>query len=143
MTNELERLLAEVHDEISVFEFDGKNVPCIIIKTNEYRQMISDIAGVALSIDTDLNILHDGLGNVFTRIVFTFSKGGIIKEYLVDAKRNLDFFETLAKTSMLALCTNPRDMENNIFMIQLPRQDKIQDVLEIIHKALIPKEKDA
>jgi len=104
--------------------------------------MLSKVAGQSLSINTDLNILQDGLGNVFVEIVLEFSKGNIIENFLVNAKTHLAFFQSLAKTSMLAL-TSPKSNygKDNVFMIQLPRPEKAQDALEIIENALIPKNK--
>ena len=140
MSDELKRLLENVHSGITVFDFDGKETPCIIIEEKKYDEMLSKIAGQSLSINTDLNILQDGLGNVFVEIVLTFSKGNIVEKFLVNAKTDLIFFESLAKTSMLAL-SSPKSHygKDNVFMIQLPRPEKAQDALEIIQNALVPR----
>jgi len=140
MSDELKRLLEQVHDGITTFDFDGKETPCIVIEEKKYDEMLSKIAGQSLSINTDLNILQDGLGNVFVEIVLTFSKGNIIKKFLVDAKTDLTFFESLANTSMLALSSPKSNYgKENVFMIQLPKPEKAQDALEIIKKALQPR----
>ena len=140
MPDELKRLLDQVHDGITTFDFDGKKTPCIIIKEKKYDEMLSKVAGQSLSINTDLNILQDGLGNVFVEITLTFSKGNIVEKFLVNAKSDLSFFESLAKTSMLAL-SSPHSYygKDNVFMIQLPRPEKAQDALEIIQNALMPR----
>ncbi len=140
MSDELKKLLDQVHDGITTFDFDGKKIPCIIIKEKKYEEMLSKVAGQSLSINTDLNILQDGLGNVFVEVVFTFSKGNIIEKFLVNAKSDLSFFESLAKTSMLAL-SSPHSHygKDNVFMVQLPRPEKAHDALEIIHNALVPR----
>ena len=140
MSDELKKLLEQVHDRISTFDFDGKETPCIIIEEKKYDEMLSKIAGQSLSINTDLNILQDGLGNVFVEVALTFSKGNITEKFLVNAKTDLAFFESLAKTSMLAL-SSPKSHygKDNVFMIQLPRPEKAQDALEIIQSALVPR----
>ena len=140
MSDELKKLLDQVHDGITTFDFDGKKTPCIIIKEKKYDEILSKVAGQPLSINTDLNILQDGLGNVFVEVVFTFSKGNIAEKFLVNAKSDLSFFESLAKTSMLAL-SSPHSHygKDNVFMIQLPRPEKAQDALEIIQNALMPR----
>jgi len=140
MSDELNRLLDQVHDGITTFDFDGKEIPCIIIKEKKYDEIFSKVAGQSLSINTDLNILHDVLGNVFVEVVLTFSKGNIVEKFLVNAKTDLSFFESLAKTSMLAL-SSPHSSygKDNVFMIQLPRPEKAHDALEIIHNGLAPK----
>ena len=140
MSDELKQLLDQVHAGISTFNFDGKEIPCIELDEKKYDDMLSKVAGQSLSINTDLNILQDGLGNVFVEILLTFSRGNIVEKFLVNAKINLKFFESLAKTSMLALSSPKSNYgKDNVFMIQLPRPEKAQDALEIIQNALVPK----
>ncbi len=138
MSDEMGRLQGLVHDGITIFDFDGKKTPCIVIKEQRYDDILSRVAGESVSIDTDLNILQDGLGNVFVEIVLRFSRGEIVEKFLVNAKSDLLFFESLAKTSMLAL-SSPRSHygRDNVFMIQLPRPRKAWDALDIIHNALM------
>ena len=138
MSDELKRLLDQSHDGISTFDFDGKKTPCIVIEEKKYDEILSKIAGQSLSINTDLNILQDGLGNVFVEVVLMFSKGNIVEKFLINANTNLSFFEDLAKTSMFAL-SSPQSHygKDNVFMVQLPRPEKAQDALEIIQNALM------
>ncbi len=140
MPDELKRLLDQVHDGITTFDFDGKKTPCIVIEEKKYDEMLSKVAGQSLLINTDLNILKDVLGNVFVEVVLTFSQRNIVEKFLINAKTDLSFFESLAKTSMLAL-SSPHSQygKDNVFMIQLPRPEKAQNALEIIQNALIPK----
>ena len=139
MSDELKQLLDQVHDGITTFDFEGQTTPCIVIEEKKYDEMLSKVAGQSLSINTDLNILQDGLGNVFVEVVLTFSKGDIVETFIVNAKTDLSFFESLAETSMLAL-TSPHSHygKENVFMIQLPRPEKAHNALEIIHNALAP-----
>ena len=143
MSDELKRLLEQVHEGITTFDFDSNETPCIVIDEKKYDEMMSKVAGQSLSINTDLNILQDGLGNVFVEVALTFSKGNIVEKFLVNAKTNIIFFESLAKTSMLAL-SSPKSHygKDNVFMIQLPRPEKAQDALEIIRAGLIPKNQE-
>ena len=137
MSDELEKLLEQVHPGIDVFDFDGKSVPCIILEEKKYDELLSKIAGKPISINTDLNILQDGLGHVFVEVLLTFSQGGIVEKILVNANKDLNFFQSLAKTSMLAL-SSPRSTygKDNVFMIQLPKPEKALDALEIIQNGL-------
>lgn len=137
MSDELEKLLEQVHPGIDVFDFDGKSVPCIILEEKKYDELLSKIAGKPISINTDLNILQDGLGHVFVEVLLTFSQGGIVEKILVNANKDLIFFQSLAKTSMLAL-SSPRSTygKDNVFMIQLPKPEKALDALEIIQNGL-------
>ena len=137
MSDELEKLLEKVHPGITVFDFDGKPVPCIILEEKKYDELLSKIAGKPTSINTDLNILQDGLGHVFVEVLLTFSQGGIMEKILVNANHDLNFFQSLAKTSMLAL-SSPKSTygKDNVFMTQLPKPEKAHDALEIIEKGL-------
>jgi hypothetical protein len=135
MSEELNNLLKQVHEGITIFDFDGKPVPCIIFEEKKYDEILSKVAGKALSINTDLNILQDGLGHVFVEIILTFSEGGIEEKILINANKDIIFFESLAKNSMLAL-SSPKSSygKDNVFMIQLPKPEKAEDALEIIEK---------
>ncbi len=140
MSDELKQLLDRVHDGITIFNFDGKETPCIEIDEKKYDEMLSKLAGQSFSINTDLNILQDGLGNAFVEIKLTFSRGNIAENFLVNAKTNLNFFESLAKISMIALSSPKSNYgKDNVFMIQLPRPEKAQDALDIIKNALVTK----
>jgi len=140
MSDELKRFLDQAHQGISTFDFDGKEISCIEIDEKKYDEMLSKVAGQSISINTDLNILQDGLGNVFVEVTLTFSVGNIVEKFLINAKTHLDFFKALAQTSMIAL-SSPKSHygKDNVFMIQLPRPEKAQDALDIINDALIPK----
>ncbi len=143
MIDELNNLLEQVHDGITTFDFDGKETPCIIIEEKKYDETLSKIAGKSLSINTDLNILQDGLGNVFVEVVLTFSKDEIVEKFIINAKTDIGFFESLAKTSMIALSSPKSNYgKDNVFMIQLPRPEKAQDALDIIKNALVPKNQE-
>jgi len=81
--------------------------------------------------------LQDGLGHVFVEIAFTFSQGGIEEKILVNANKDILFFQSLAKTSMLAL-SSPKSSygKDNVFMIQLPKPERAEDALEIIERGI-------
>ncbi len=137
MPEELKKLLQQVHNGITIFDFDGKSVPCIILEERKYDELLSKVAGKSLSIDTDLNILQDGEGHVFVEVTFTFSQGGIVEKILVNANKDILFFQSLAKTSMLAI-SSPKSSygKDNVFMIQLPKPEKAEDALKIIERGL-------
>ena len=137
MPEELKKLLQQVHNGITIFDFDGKSVPCIILEERKYDELLSKVAGKSLSIDTDLNILQDGKGHVFVEVTFTFSQGGIVEKILVNANKDILFFQSLAKTSMLAI-SSPKSSygKDNVFMIQLPKPEKAEEALKIIERGL-------
>ena len=137
MSDELQKLLDQVHDGITILDFDGKPVPCIIFEEKKYDDILSKVSGKPLSVNTDLNILQDGLGHVFVEIILTFSEGGFVEKILINANKDISFFESLAKTSMLAISSPKASYgKDNVFMIQLPKQEKAEDALDIIKNGL-------
>ena len=139
MTNEeMEKLLARVYKEIDIFDFNGKNVPRIILDDRKFDDIMSKIQGKPVSVNTNLNILQDGLGHVFVEITLDFSYGEIHEEFLVYANESLEFFECLANTTMFAL-SPPNYSEVNqdkIFMVQLPKPEKAIEAIDIIKNGL-------
>ena len=132
--NELKELLKNSHKDLSVEDFEGKQVPCIGFEGQKFDDMLSKVAGKPLSVDTNLNILQDGLGHVFVEMLLTFSHGGINEKILVNANEHLEFFESLAKNTMLAIASV--NHPEKIFMIQLPKPEKTYEALEIIKNGL-------
>ena len=135
--NELDELLNKSHKDLSVEDFEGKKVPCIGFEGRKFDDMLNRVAGKPLSVDTNLNILQDGLGHVFVEMLLTFSHGGINEKILVNANQNLEFFESLAKSTMLAIASV--NHPEKIFMIQLPKPEKTREALEIIKNGLANK----
>ena len=140
MSDELQKMIDSVHDGITTFDFEGKETPCIVIEEKKYGLIRAKIEGQPFSVNTDLNILQDGLGNVFVEIILTFSVGNVSEKFLINAKTDLEFFEVLANTSMLVL-NSPESPygQDNVIAIQLPRPEKAHDALEIIKTGLMPK----
>ena len=109
--DEMKKLLEKVHPEITSFDYNNSKVPCIIFSEPRYLEIMKKVAGKPVSVDTNLNILQDGLGHVFVEVALTFSLGEITEKILLNANTSLDFFESLAKTSMLALSSSNTDAE--------------------------------
>jgi hypothetical protein len=137
-SKEMEKLLERVHDDIDMFDFNGKNVPRIILNDRKFDDIMSKIQGKPVSVNTNLNILQDGLGHVFVEITLDFSYGDIHEEFLIYANESLEFFESLASTTMLAL-SPPNYSEVNqdkIFMVQLPKPERAIEAIDIIKNGL-------
>ena len=132
--NELNEFLKNCHKDLSVEDFEGKKVPCIGFEGRKFDDILNKVAGKPLSVDTNLNILQDGLGHVFVEMLLTFSYGGINEKILINANENLEFFESLAKNTILAI-TSVNHPEK-IFMIQLPKPERTHEALEIIKNGL-------
>lgn len=137
-SKEMEQLLERTHNDIDIFDFDGKNVPRIMLPDRRFDEIMAKIYGKPVSVNTNLNILQDGLGHVFVEVSLDFSYGDIHEEFLIYANEYLKFFESLADTTMLAL-SPPQHSEVNqdkIFMVQLPKPERAIDALDIIKNGL-------
>ncbi|MDE1872924.1 MAG: hypothetical protein KGH99_05550 [Thaumarchaeota archaeon] len=133
---ELEELLTQRHKDVTLFDFEGKKVPCIIMEEKRFDDIMKAIVGKPVSVETNLNILQDGLGHVFVKMTLHFSQE-IEEKVLLYANESFDFFEALTETSMLALSSPHSEYgRSNVFMIQLPKPEKTADALEIIKKGL-------
>ena len=137
VNEELEKFLSERHRDVTLYDFEGKKVPCIIVDEKKFDNIMKNIVGKSVSVETNLNILQDGLGHVFVKITLQFSQGGIEERFLIYANENIEFFEALAETTMLALSSpNSQFGNTNVFMIQLPKPERAQNALDIIRKGL-------
>ena len=137
-SKEIEHMLERVHKDIGVFDFNGKSVPRIILTDRRFDEIMSKIHGKPVSVNTDLNILQDGLGHVFVEIVLNFSHGDIHEEFLIYANDSFEFFRSLANTTMFAL-SPPQYSEVNqdkIFMVQLPKPEKALQALDMIKNGI-------
>ena len=132
--DELDQMLNKSHKDLSVEDFEGKQVPCIGFEGRKFDDILNKVAGKPLSVDTNLNILQDGLGHVFVEMLLTFSHGGINEKVLINANENIEFFESLAENTLLAIASV--DHPEKIFMIQLPKPERTQEAFEIIKNGL-------
>ena len=133
-SKELDDFLARSHKELSIQDFEGKSVPCIEFDGKKFDGILSKVAGKPLAVDTNLNILQDGIGHVFVEMLLTFSHGGIKESVLVNANENVIFFEALAQNTMLAIAS--KESPDKLFMIQLPKPERAIEALEIIKSGL-------
>ena len=137
VNKEIEKFLSERYKDVTLFDFEGKKVPCIILDEKKFDNVMKTIAGKPVSVETNLNILQDGLGHVFVKVTLQFSQGDIEEKFLIYANENVDFFEALAETALLTLSSsNSQYGSSNVFMIQLPKPERAQNALEIIRKGL-------
>ena len=135
--DELNDLLSRVHKSVTVFNYNGNNVPCIILTERRFSEIMERIAGKPVAVDTNLNILQNGMGKVFVEITLDFSSDDINEKILLNANESLDFFESLAKTSMLALSSpHSKVGQENVFMIQLPKPERATNALDVIKRGL-------
>jgi len=131
---ELKNLLEKSHKDLSIQDFEGKSVPCVEFDGRKFDDILTTVAGKPLVVDTNLNILQDGLGHVFVEMSLTFSHGGIKENVLINANENMEFFEALAENTMISIAS--KESPEKIFMIQLPKPERAKSELEIIRNDL-------
>jgi hypothetical protein len=125
----LDDFLSNLHrDGVTLIDYDGKKVPCIIINDQKYKE-IKALSGEGVIIDTLLNIFYDEK-DVFVDIQLTFTDQGKTEYFLVHANNLLVFFSSLEESLMLGLCS--LESHDNVFFIQLPKKEKIEYALKII-----------
>ncbi len=122
-------------DGYTIFDYDSQKLPCLFINPKKYNEILTKTFGRKYVIDSLFDIFHDGR-NCFVDIVLKFSDLDIEENYLLNANKSMEFFDSLYNISMLGLL--PADpslsskIESNIFVIQLPNKDKIKKAIDII-----------
>ncbi|HEY7080898.1 MAG TPA: hypothetical protein VH500_14450 [Nitrososphaeraceae archaeon] len=139
ISNEKE-LLESLHKEgITIFTYEGRKVPCIYVTQKRYEEIIGSAFGKKFAIDTILNIINDSSKpDVFVDIYMNFLNLGLEQYFLVPANDNLEFFEAMANSAIIAIAPEPSSHFNgqNIFMVQLPKIDAIENAISIIKSKL-------
>ena len=130
----LEDFLKNLHREgITLIDFNGQKIPCILINPNRFQEIMSSTYGKKLAVDTLLNVFHDSQ-DVFVDVKLIFLNMGIEENYLLYANDTLEFFESLTRTGIIGIASNASYPQNtsNIFMIQLPKKEAAENALRII-----------
>ncbi|MFB3048031.1 MAG: hypothetical protein ACE1YV_02665 [Nitrosopumilaceae archaeon] len=137
LDDEMKELMGRVHESITEFNYKDEKIPCIVLSEKRFSEILQKTAGKAISINTDLNILDNKKGNIFVEISLEFSEGDIHEKILLYANKSLEFFESLAKTSMLAISSPHSQVgQENVFMIQLPKPEKAINALDLIKRGI-------
>ena len=131
-------LQAACHSNLGMYNSEQGMVPIIRLDDAKYRNamewyLISMERLHGSSINTNMNILRDFMGNVFVVMVFTFANGKMM-DVIINANENLEFFKKLADTGVLALGHSNGGVD--VIMIQLPQPRKAEDALRMIEEGL-------
>ena len=130
----LEEFKAHVHREgASLMEFSGIRVPCILMNSKKYKQVLHNVYDRKVRADTLLDIFYDGQ-NVFVDIQVKILDTEFEQNFLLYANDMVEFFEALAESGMISLAPDSQEHSGsqNLFMIQLPKKDAAERALEII-----------
>lgn len=130
----LEEFKANLHREgVTLVEFSGGKVPCILVSPRKYEELLGKVFGKRISADTLLDIFYDGQ-DVFVDVDIRFADTGFEENFLLYANDMIEFFDALAESGVVALAPSETTYTNsqNVFMIQLPKKDGAEKALEII-----------
>ena len=130
----LEEFKAHIHREgATLIEFSGSKVPCILMNSKKYEQVLQNIYDRKVRADTLLDIFYDGQ-DVFVDVQVKILETEFEQNFLLYANDMVEFFEALAESGLLSLAPDSQDHPNsqNLFMIQLPKKDAAESALEII-----------
>jgi hypothetical protein len=130
----LEEFKAHIHKEgATLVEFSGTKVPCILMSSKKYEQVLHNVYDKKVRADTLLDIFYDGQ-NVFVDVQVKLLETGFEQNFLLYANDMVEFFEALAESGMISLAPDSQGHSNsqNLFMIQLPKKDAAERAFEII-----------
>lgn len=114
-------------------EFSGIRVPCILMNSKKYEEVLHNVYDRKVRADTLLDIFYDGQ-NVFVDIQVKILDTEFEQNFLLYANDMIEFFEALAESGMISLAPDSQEHSGsqNLFMIQLPKKDAAERALEII-----------
>lgn len=133
--NSLEDFVSNVHKlGYILIDLGGEKVPCIVVDSVEFENIMKVSQGKPNSIDTNLNIFDDGF-HVFVNVNIKFMNHTLEYDFLLYANETLDFFKSLSLAGMIGIA--PKDSSGaNVFFIQLPRKDQAIKAFELITSKL-------
>ena len=137
VSESMESMLARSHNDLGTFDMDGIDVPLILFDDVEYAKALhwynASLSKGWRTISTGLNIMQDYMGHVFVDVVLTFGNGETLK-VLINANRQLAFFQRLAGAGVLAVGTNAT--AGDTIMIQMPKMYRAEEALHTIEDGL-------
>jgi hypothetical protein len=130
----LEEFKAHLHTEgATLVEFSGSKVPCILMNSKKYEQVLYHTRDRKVRVDTVLDIFYDGQ-DVFVDVQVMLLGTEFDLNFLLYANDMVEFFEALAESGLMSIAPDSQHPINsqNLFMIQLPKKDAAERALEII-----------
>lgn len=130
----LEEFKAHLHTEgATLIEFSGSKVPCILMNSRKYEQVLYHTRDRKVRVDSVLDIFYDGQ-EVFVDVEVKLLGTEFDLNFLLYANDMVEFFEALAESGLISIAPDSQHHLNsqNLFMIQLPKKDAAERALEII-----------
>jgi hypothetical protein len=118
----------------SIIEFNNGRVPCICVESEVFRKFVSYAVGRKMAVDTNLDIYHNGK-DVFVQINMKILDTEFEYSFLFHANEMVVFFKVMLDSALIVLSPNdPSLVSENIFAIQLPKRERLEEAFQIISK---------
>ena len=134
----LNDFISNIHKEgFGVIEYEKDKVPCIYVQQSLYNIIMERCIGKKYVVDVLLNIFYDGR-YVFVDIQLEFIGLGIEENFLIPGNNSINFFDALNDSGLLGIIpkNNVHADTSNIFLIQLPKKERISKAVDIIKSNL-------
>lgn len=134
----LNDLISNIHEQgFGVIEYANNKVACIYVQQPLYDTIMEKCIGKKYVVDVLLNIFYDG-NYVFVDIQLEFIDLGIEENFLVPGNTSMNFFDALNESGLLGIIpkSNGHISSSNIFLIQLPKKERISKAVDIIKSNL-------
>jgi hypothetical protein len=134
----LNDLISNIHEQgFGVIEYANNKVPCIYVQQLLYDIIMEKCIGKKYVVDVLLNIFYDG-HYVFVDIQLEFIDLGIEENFLIPGNTSMNFFDALNESGLLGIIpkSNGHISSSNIFLIQLPKKERISKAVDIIKSNL-------
>jgi hypothetical protein len=134
----LNDLISNIHEQgFGVIEYANNQVACIYVQQPLYDTIMEKCIGKKYVVDVLLNIFYDG-NYVFVDIQLEFIDLGIEENFLVPGNTSMNFFDALNESGLLGIIpkSNGHISSSNIFLIQLPKKERISKAVDIIKSNL-------
>ena len=136
--NEFNDFLKNLHEEgFGLISYQNNKIPCIYVKREIYDNILKKTYGKKYVVEVLLNIFYNGK-YMFVDIMLDFTNLGLEENFLMNV-RDIEFFELLYQHSLLSIIPIQYldNSSSDIFVIQLPKKDKINNALEIIKSNMV------
>ena len=130
----LEEFKAHLHPEgATLVDFSRSKIPCILMNTKKYEQVLYHVRDRKVRVDTVLDIFYDGQ-DVFVDVQLKLLGTEFDLNFLLYANDMVEFFNALAESGLISIAPDSQHHLNsqNLFMVQLPKKDAAERALEII-----------
>jgi hypothetical protein len=126
---------ANLHSKgASLIEFNNRKVPCIYVENEQFSKFVNYATSRKMAVDTNLDIYHNGR-DVFVQVNMKILDTEVEYSFLFHANEMLSFFEAMLDSALFVLSAADQPlMSENIFAIQLPKKERLEEAFRIISK---------